>query len=89
MSYTIDIPENVKKDVVKVLKRNKMRMHYDIKDMTFLIEVYHRYVAELERGKTVEQMVDAALRCGTCINFVRKMYETQKMRQSWGITEEI
>lgn len=67
MSYEIDIPQQVRKDVKMVMARNYLkRIKWITADMRYIMTVYFRYIKRLNPGETVEGCVDRDISCAEC-----------------------
>ena len=64
--YEIDIPKEIRQDIITVINRNKNRLSWPHADMKYAMTIYYRYIAKPHSYETVEQRVNKDISCGNC-----------------------
>ncbi len=80
MSYTVDIPVEIRPTIIKYIKNAPGRMNWDETHLVYLLTVFYRYVQPLNVGgrfKTVADKVKVKMRCGDCRNEMLEYFEHQ------------
>ncbi|MCP4521686.1 MAG: hypothetical protein GY827_08375 [Cytophagales bacterium] len=77
--YVINIPINVKKEIVKTLQELTKTIYTPIRYKKFLLVAYYRYVEPLRGGETVDEKVKRGLGCAVCFGDVKKYFKKNKM----------
>lgn len=77
MSYTVNIPEDLRPTIIKYVNEAPARMQWNEKQLDFLLTVYYRYVEQLGRFKSVAEKVKVKRRCGDCRNTMLEYFEHQ------------
>lgn len=61
-----EVPEEIRPDIIEVMKRNSTRLVYYYKDLEYLMTLYYRYCVRLYKNETVEAKVASGMRCFSC-----------------------
>jgi hypothetical protein len=80
MSYTVDIPEDLRPKIIEYISNAPKRMQWNEAHLIWLLTVFYRYVQPLNQGgrfKTVAEKVRIKMRCGDCRNEMLEYFEHQ------------
>lgn len=64
--YQIEIPTELRPDILKALARNANKLRWDFTDLRFIMLVYYRYIKRLYPGESPEELTDKDINCGAC-----------------------
>lgn len=78
MDYLIEIPHEIRPDILDLLERNKLRINWSVQDATYLLTVYYRYLHRLMPYETVEGLVKENVNCSNC-----------RSRALWKLKQEV
>lgn len=77
MSYLVEIPEEVKPQIIEAVQEVRRKLITPIRPMNFLMRIYYRYVEQLGKYKNVEEKIKFQFGCSACRQKVLKFFEQQ------------